>query len=62
MWPVAMPRPHLSDFLRFQMTPLSERAATGFFARTKTSSLRFRPEFLRDVERHVDLMRRSAVA
>lgn len=62
MWPVAWPRPHLADFLRYPLTPLSERAAAGFLARAKSGSLRFRPEFLRDVERHVSRMRRSAVA
>jgi DNA (cytosine-5)-methyltransferase 1 len=62
MWPVRWPRQHLSDFLRYPLVPLSERAAAGFLGRARASSLTFRPEFLRDVERHVVRMRRSAVA
>ena len=62
MWPVRWPRQHLSDFLRYPVIPLSERAAAGFLGRARASSLTFRPEFLRDVERHVARMRRCAVA
>jgi len=61
-WPVRWPREHLADFLRFPGTPLSERAATGFLSRAQASSLRFRPNFLDAVARHIEMMRRSAVA
>jgi len=62
MWPVRWPRQHLSDFLEYPVAPLSERAAAGFLGRARASSLTFRTEFLRDVERHITRMRRSAVA
>jgi DNA (cytosine-5)-methyltransferase 1 len=62
MWPVRWPREHLADFLRYPVTPLSERAAAGFLERTHRGSLRFRPGFREAVERHVHRMRRSAVA
>ena len=61
MWPVRWKREHLADFIRFPLTPLSERAAAGFFDRARKSSLTFNPDFLDAVERHVELMRRTAV-
>lgn len=62
MWPVQWPREHLADFLRFPGTSLSERAAAGFLSRARTGNLRFQPGFLEAVERHVEIMRRRAVA
>lgn len=62
MWPVQWPREHLSTFLRYPLAPLSERAAAGFLSRTQRSTLSFRPEFLKAVERHVERIRRAAVA
>lgn len=62
MWPVQWPREHLADFLRFPGTPLSERAAAGFLSRARTGNLRFQPGFLEAVEKHVEMMRRRAVA
>jgi DNA (cytosine-5)-methyltransferase 1 len=60
MWPVRWTRPHLSDFIRFPLSPLSERAAAGFLARASASSLTFRPGFLDAVARHLSRMRRTA--
>ena len=51
-WPVREPYQHLADFLSFPTVPLSERATSGFLARTKISSLRFPKGFLRDVRAH----------
>ena len=62
MWPVQWPREHLADFLRFPGTALSERAAAGFLSRARTGNLRFQPGFLEAVEKHVEMMRRRAVA
>jgi DNA (cytosine-5)-methyltransferase 1 len=58
-WPVREPYQHLADFLSFPTVPLSERATSGFLARTKISSLRFPKGFLRDVRAHRVRMRLS---
>ena len=52
-WPKSYKRVGLAEFLKHPGTPLSLRAATGFRARTKRSSLRFRPEFLKAVDEHI---------
>jgi DNA (cytosine-5)-methyltransferase 1 len=62
LWPVRWRREHLADFLRYPLSPLSERATAGFLSRTKRGTLSFRPEFLEAVQHHVDRMRRAAVA
>lgn len=59
MWPVAWRRDHLAEFLKFQLTPLSERASAGFLGRARESTLRFKPGFLEAVARHVEAMRRA---
>jgi DNA (cytosine-5)-methyltransferase 1 len=63
-WPVRRKGIPLHEFLRFPTKPLSARAAEGFRARTRTSSLRFRPEFLAAVDAHIrrvsDAQRREA--
>lgn len=56
-FPRAERRPHLLDFLEFDLTPLSERATAGFLERTARSSLRFPKGFLDDVARHLDRVR-----
>jgi DNA (cytosine-5)-methyltransferase 1 len=45
MWPVAVPRPSLGDFLQYPRTPLSPRAAAGFKSRLDASPLRCPAEF-----------------
>jgi DNA (cytosine-5)-methyltransferase 1 len=38
-FPVAVPRPHLHEFLQYPLKPLSERAAKGFASRLAVTSL-----------------------
>jgi len=45
MWPIATPRVHLADFIRFPRSPLSARAALGFKSRLDVSPLRYPDEF-----------------
>lgn len=52
-WPVRHEYQHLADFLRFDPTPLSERATRGFLRRTRESSLNFPERFLDDVAAHL---------
>lgn len=60
MWPVAMPRGPLAEFLKHPSIPLSHRAAAGFLARAREGNLRFEEGFLDAVERHVDRTRSVA--
>lgn len=55
-WPQRTPYLHLRELLRSSggARPLSARAASGFLARAKRSSLRFAPGFLADIQAHVD--------
>ena len=53
-WPCRIPSPPLEDFLRFPTTPLSPRAAAGFFSRAQRAKLRFPAGFLELVQRHLD--------
>jgi DNA (cytosine-5)-methyltransferase 1 len=62
MWPVKAENQHLSDFLRHTRTPLSARAASGFYSRALVSGLRFEKGFLPDVQSHIEKMTRAAVA
>lgn len=59
MWPLAMPRPHLSEFLRYPRTPLSARAAAGFKSRLDVSPLQCPDEFRKALARYVDEAQRS---
>ena len=53
MWPERQPYRHLRDVLDLdRVTPLSRRAAAGFFARTQRAKLRFDEDFILDVKRH----------
>lgn len=56
-WPVQWPRPHLADFIRYPMVPLSTRAAAGFLKRARISTLSFEPGFLKAIERHIRQVR-----
>ena len=49
-------RPHLDDFLRHPLQPLSARATRGFLRRLRASTLRCSPEFVNDLERHLQVM------
>jgi DNA (cytosine-5)-methyltransferase 1 len=58
-WPVRAEYRHLADFLRFDPTPLSERATAGFLRRTEISSLNFPSGFLADVAGHLASVQRQ---
>jgi DNA (cytosine-5)-methyltransferase 1 len=53
-WPVWVPRPNMSDFLRHPGKALSGRAARGFLARTQKGSLRFPDGLLSDLEQYAE--------
>lgn len=57
MWPVHHQYQHLADFLRFDPSPLSERATSGFLRRTRESSLNFPTGLLDDVAVHLEAIR-----
>ncbi|MCC6998052.1 MAG: DNA (cytosine-5-)-methyltransferase [Deltaproteobacteria bacterium] len=52
-WPFQRPGTSLERFLKYPSRPLSTKATAGFLARTKTSSLRFPPGFIKKLERHL---------
>jgi DNA (cytosine-5)-methyltransferase 1 len=52
-WPRLRSPEGLSEFLRYETTPLSVKAASGFMERAQRSSLRFPPRFLEAVEHHI---------
>ncbi|MFD7163110.1 DNA cytosine methyltransferase [Streptomyces violascens] len=57
MWPRHRPYTHLLDVVeRGGLTPLSHRAAAGFYSRTQKAKLNFNEEFLGDMKQHVELM------
>jgi len=58
-WPTQRARKPLEDFLRFPAEPLSQRATSGFLARTRTASLRFPHGFIRAVEAHLEQLNDS---
>jgi DNA (cytosine-5)-methyltransferase 1 len=60
MWPIRKPYTHLLDFLKHELTPLSERATAGFLRRARASSLRFEPGFLEQVALHLDRVSATA--
>lgn len=62
MWPVAVRRPHLSEFLLHGTTALSHRAAAGFLSRAKKGSLHFEEGFIAAVQRQVLRMKRATAA
>jgi DNA (cytosine-5)-methyltransferase 1 len=63
MWPLKLPRPHLSDFLRHPRSPLSVRAALGFKRRLDISSLNYPRDFGGALAEYVENASRcSAVA
>lgn len=52
-WPCRRAAEPLDRFLQHETTPLSMRAASGFFSRAKQAKLRFPPGFLAVVEQHI---------
>jgi DNA (cytosine-5)-methyltransferase 1 len=59
-WPVARPRRHLAQFLRYPGSPLSTRATAGFYGRACRSPLGFKPGFKEAVKAHLDRMEAAA--
>src|SRR5450759_1155174 len=55
-WPKRTRRQHLQDFLKYDLHPLSIRAASGFLGRAHDSTLRFPEGFLDAVEAHIMLL------
>ena len=55
--PLALPRLHLHQFLRFPGVPLSVRATQGFFDRTQRASLKFKTGFIDAVRSHLAAVR-----
>lgn len=63
MWPMAVPRPRLSEFIRYKLTPLSARATSGFKSRLDVSPLRYPDEFREALRLYEQRVRRpTAVA
>jgi DNA (cytosine-5)-methyltransferase 1 len=61
-FPVRKKRQSLRKFLKYPPSPLSYRAASGFFNRARVSGLNIDERFLEDVRRHVREMERAAAA
>lgn len=61
-WPMRERYESLAAFLRYPVTPLSERATAGFLERTSRSTLRFPEGLLDAVEAHLRRMRDQAAA
>ncbi|HEX2101874.1 MAG TPA: DNA (cytosine-5-)-methyltransferase [Candidatus Synoicihabitans sp.] len=59
MWPVAMRRPSLSQFLKHEPKLLSYKATAGFVARLRSGNLHFPREFLDALDRHAERMRQQ---
>lgn len=52
MWPIRAARPHLAEFLKYPVAPLSVKACDGFLSRAERSTLRFPPGLLDAVRAH----------
>ncbi|MCY3577533.1 MAG: DNA (cytosine-5-)-methyltransferase [bacterium] len=63
LWPRQERYLHLSDVVEMdQASPLSARAAAGFYSRTQKGSLRFVDQFIVDVAEHAALMAEELAA
>jgi DNA (cytosine-5)-methyltransferase 1 len=56
MWPVALQRPHLHEFLDYEPKLLSARATSGFLSRTRRGSLRIPEDLICEAEAHLEAM------
>lgn len=56
MWPVAVPRPHLHEFLEYEPNLLSARATEGFLSRTRRGTLRIPEDLICEIEAHLETM------
>lgn len=61
-WPIRAFRPHLLDFMRFSMAPLSARATSGFLSRARKSRIRFVPGFLESLASHLRVVQSGLCA
>lgn len=59
-WPTREPMTSLCEFLQYEVKPLSLRAAAGFEARTRRSSLNFPEGFLGAIRDHIERMEDAA--
>jgi DNA (cytosine-5)-methyltransferase 1 len=57
-WPANESPTNLSEFLRYPVRLLSEKATAGFLQRARAGTLNFAPGFLKGVEVHLRRMRR----
>jgi DNA (cytosine-5)-methyltransferase 1 len=56
-WPKPQPYQHITDIVDTSSAmPLSHRATAGFLERVSRSTLRFQPEFVSDLKKHLKLM------
>jgi len=58
-WPVSVPSEHLSAFLKHKVTPLSNKATSGFLSRLVKSTLRYEEAFRLDLAHHVENVERN---
>jgi DNA (cytosine-5)-methyltransferase 1 len=56
MWPVAVARPHLHEFLQHEPNLLSARATQGFLSRTRRGTLRIPDDLICEAEAHLETM------
>lgn len=59
-WPVCRKTEHLAAFLRYPLAPLSYKAAEGFRTRLARSRLHYETDFMRNLERHCERMKRAS--
>ena len=55
-FPKQLKMPFLVDFLKYRPKPLSSKATRGFANRLKASTLRYPPEFMDALEKHMEIM------
>jgi DNA (cytosine-5)-methyltransferase 1 len=56
MWPVAIPRPHLHEYLEYEPASLSARATAGFLSRARRGTLRIPEDLICEAETHLEAM------
>lgn len=63
-WPRPLDTEPILDFLRYPTSPLSHKAALGFYSRLRDSSLSKRSDvrFMRDLELHIGKMKKAPAA
>jgi DNA (cytosine-5)-methyltransferase 1 len=61
-WPVRYKKKPLAEFLRYEPTLLSERAADGFLRRALASNLTLDERFVSELQKHIEYMRRNGAS